>query len=218
MAIKILVVDDHTVLRSGLVMLLNAQTDMEVVGEAGCSSEARKKIENLEPEIVLLDINLPDMNGMKLAEELIAENGHLKILFLTMHDEPEYVGRVLQIGAAGYILKSAADQELLNAIRAVYNGEFVLYKGLKENIAQQVRKRTKGTEKLVEAQLTTREQEVLRYVALGYTHQEIANKLFLSVKTVETHKAHIMEKMKTKKRSDLVKYALNNEIIKSGDQ
>jgi len=218
MTIKILIVDDHSVLRSGLVMLLNAQEDIQVIGEAKCASEAIKLLQSIEPNVIILDINLPDKNGMKLAEEIIAEYKSPKILFLTMHDEAEYIGKVLQIGGAGYILKNAADNELIDAIRAVYRGEFVLYRGLKEKVAQQIReKRNKNSRILPEIQFTKRENDVLRLVALGYTHQEIADKLFLSIKTVETHKSNIMDKLKTKKRSDLVKYALQNGIIKQGD-
>lgn len=218
MKIKIIVIDDHTVLRSGLTMLLNSQEDMEVIGEAGCASQALSVLKEVKPDIILLDINLPDKNGMELAEDIIETYRNPKILFLTMHDEAEYIGKVLQIGGAGYILKSAADKELLDAIRAVYRGEFVLYKGLKENVAQQLRDRNKKHESsFSEVQFTKRELDVLRYVALGYTHQEIADLLFLSIKTVESHKAHIMDKMRTKKRSDIVKYALEHGIIKPGD-
>ncbi|OEH86625.1 hypothetical protein BHU72_10235 [Desulfuribacillus stibiiarsenatis] len=216
MTIKILVVDDHTVLRSGLAMLLNSQDDMEVIGEAGTAFEATALVAKLQPDVVLMDINLPDKNGMDLSAEIISVYGNIKILFLTMHDEAEYIGKVLQIGGAGYILKSAADKELLDAIRAVSRGEFVLYKGLKENVANQLMNK-KQKASIQEVSLTKREADVLRLIALGYTQQEIADQLFVSIKTVESHKSNIMEKMNTKKRSDLVKYALEHDIIKVGE-
>lgn len=212
--IRILIVDDHAVIRSGLAMLLGAQADIEIVAEASNAQETRAILERTRPDIVLLDVNLPDQNGLELAEDILRQHGLLKILFLTMHDEPEYVGRALQIGASGYILKSAADTELIQAVRLVYNGEFALQKGLRENIARRTARKSRIAEGLPPvASLTKRELEVLRLVALGYTQQEIADELGVSAKTVETHKSNIMEKLNTKKRSTVVQYALAHGII-----
>ncbi|WP_051321410.1 response regulator transcription factor [Chrysiogenes arsenatis] len=214
--IRILIVDDHAVIRSGLAMLLSAQSDMEIIAEASNAAETRAILKHSRPDIILLDVNLPDQNGLELAEDILRQYGLLKILFLTMHDEPEYVGRALQIGASGYILKSAADTELIDAVRAVYSGEFALQKGLRENIARRTARKLRTSDSVPPvASLTKRELEVLRLVALGYTQQEIAEELGVSSKTVETHKSNIMEKLNTKKRSTLVKYALAHGIIQA---
>lgn len=214
--IRVLIVDDHAVIRSGLAMLLGAQADIEIIAEASNAAETRAILTRSRPDIVLLDVNLPDQNGLELAEDILRQHGLLKILFLTMHDEPEYVGRALQIGASGYILKNAADTELIDAVRAVYSGEFALQKGLRENIARRTARKPRAGDGIPPvASLTKRELEVLRLVALGYTQQEIAEELGVSSKTVETHKSNIMEKLNTKKRSTLVKYALAHGIIQA---
>nr|WP_246347354.1 response regulator transcription factor [Desulfurispira natronophila] len=197
-------------------MLLNAQGDMTILAQAGSAAEAMELLKQVKPDLIILDINLPDKNGMELAEGILRKYGLVKVLFLTMHDEPEYVSRVLEIGASGYMLKNAADTELINAIRSVMHGEFALHRGLTDNIARQkYRKFSKENIAVAppKASLSKRESEVLCLITLGHTQQEVADQLGISIKTVETHKSNIMDALGTRKRSDLVKYALAHGLI-----
>ncbi|MGE4272577.1 MAG: response regulator [Desulfitobacterium sp.] len=209
--IKLFIVDDHSVLRSGLKMILNSQKDMIVVGEAESGVVALTKVKTLNPDIILLDISMPDMSGLEALEK-IRKISSAKILMLTMHNDEKYLQEALKAGANGYVLKQAADTELLQAIRDVSKGEIYLDSTLAQNLVKSMyssHKETKGSD----SQLTEREKEVLRYIALGYTNKEIGESLLVSVKTVETHKARIMDKIQCHKRSDLVRYAIEHGYI-----
>lgn len=209
--IRLLLVDDHAVLRSGLKILLNSQKDMVVIGEAKSGIEALEKIKQLNPDLILLDISMPGMNGLETLEK-VKKNSPAKVLMLTMHADEEYLQEALKAGASGYVLKQAADTELLQAIREVAKGEIYLDTNLAQNLVKSMylpRKETKNSESV----LTDREKEVITLIALGYTNKEIGESLQVSVKTVETHKSRIMEKIHCHKRSDLVRYAIDNGYI-----
>lgn len=215
--IRILLADDHAVLRAGLRLLLNAEPDMTVVGEAATGEEALEKARELQPDVVVMDISMPGMNGLEATRRLRKQCPDTRVLVLTMHANEEYLFQVLQAGGSGYVLKKAADQELVDAIRAVHRGQTFLYPEvahlLVRDYLQRVREGTIGPEKARLDVLTEREREVLKYIAEGYTTQEIADKLFLSPKTVETHRAHIMDKLDLHSRAELVRYALRRGIL-----
>ncbi len=214
--VKILLADDHAVLRAGLRALLNAEPDMEVVGEAADGEEVLNTIKNLQPDLVLLDLSMPGMNGMECLEQIIMDYPEIKVLVLTMHDDEEYLKAVLRLGAKGYVLKKAADVELLSAIRTVAKGEMFIYPSMATALLCQIinPKAQDRTDDKVKS-LSEREHDVLKYLALGHTNQEIADIIHVSVKTVDTYKARIVEKLGLRKRSELVRYALENGIIGS---
>lgn len=209
--IRLFLVDDHSVLRSGLKMILNSQKDMVVIGEADSGSAAIAKIKEINPDIILLDISMPDMSGLQALEKL-SKVSSAKILMLTMHADEKYLQEALKSGASGYVLKQAADTELLQAIRDVARGELYLDSSLAQNLVKSMYSPRKDNNRSA-SNLTEREKEVLRYIALGYTNKEIGESLSVSVKTVETHKARIMEKIQCHKRSDLVRYAIEQGYI-----
>ncbi|CDX04352.1 Oxygen regulatory protein NreC [Desulfitobacterium hafniense] len=209
--IRLFLVDDHSVLRSGLKMILNSQKGMVVIGEADSGSAAIAKIKEINPDIILLDISMPDMSGLQALEKL-SKVSSAKILMLTMHADEKYLQEALKSGASGYVLKQAADTELLQAIRDVARGEIYLDSSLAQNLVKSMYSPRKDNNRSA-SNLTEREKEVLRYIALGYTNKEIGESLSVSVKTVETHKARIMEKIQCHKRSDLVRYAIEQGYI-----
>lgn len=213
--IRVLLADDHAILRSGLVRLLGEQSDIEVIGEAENGLEAVQKVLELHPDIVLMDIGMPVMNGMEATKQIKKRDQEVKVLVLTMHDNEEYLFRVLQAGAAGYVLKKAADSDLVNAIHVVARGDCFLYPSAAKMVVEDYLEKLKsGTEPTSTFDtLTEREREILKLVAEGYTNREIAESLFISVKTVETHKANIMEKLNLHKRAELVRYAIRKGIL-----
>lgn len=215
--IRVLLVDDHAVLRAGLRLMLSAQPDMEVVGEASDGREAIEAAGRLSPEVILLDIGMPGMNGIDATQSLRHLLPEVRILILTMHDDEGYLRQVLRAGASGYVLKKAADTELLSAIRAVHRGEVYVYPSLTRVLVEELfDRRTRGADgdgRNDHDGLSEREREVLRLVALGHSNQEIADILILSVKTVETHKARIMDKLGLRGRAELVRYAIRKGLM-----
>jgi len=214
--IRVLLVDDHAVLRAGLRLLIDGQPDMAVVGEAGDGQEGVWLAGELRPDVVLMDIAMPGMDGiqaMGLLKEKVPES---RVLFLSMYQDEEYLRKVLAAGAAGYILKRAAGPELLAAIRAVDRGDVYLDPALTRMLVEEYLERGLAEEPQEEpppVSLTPRELEVLRLVAQGHTNREIAEILVVSVKTVETHKANIMEKLGLRTRAELVRYALRRGLL-----
>lgn len=209
--IRILLADDHVVLRSGLRLLLDAQPDMEVIAEASSGYDAIKKSCELLPDVILLDLTMPDLGGLDALPLLRQRAVHSRILVLTMHDNEAYLRQALQAGAAGYILKAALDSELLNAIRAIARGEVYIHSAITHHLLHE----TIAPEAAADPweRLSSREYEVLRLVALGYTNAEIAEELSISVKTVETHRARGMEKMNFTTRSQLVRAAIAKGLL-----
>ncbi len=213
--IKVLLVDDHAILRAGLNRLLSEQTDIEVIGEAGNGREGVQKVHDLRPDVVLMDIGMPVMNGMEATRQIKKRNRNVKVLVLTMHDNEEYLFQVLQAGASGYVLKKAADSDLVNAIHVVYDGDCFLYPSAAKLVVEDYLEKLKTGQEPASRYdaLTDREREILALVAEGHTNREIADSLFISVKTVETHKSNIMEKLNLHKRAELVRYAINKGLL-----
>ena len=215
--IRIVLADDHAVLRAGLTALLNAENDMAVVGEAGDGATCIQLVTALQPDVVLLDLNMPQMNGLDALPELRRVVPQSRILILTMHDDESYLRQVLAAGGAGYVLKQAADSELLTAIRTVYHGGTFLHPAHAQVLLHPPQADVTGDatdDDAAVAQLSDRELEVLKLLALGHSNKEIAEMLYLSVKTVETYKARLMEKLALQTRSALVRFALKHGLLR----
>ncbi|HEY2937794.1 MAG TPA: response regulator transcription factor, partial [Gaiellaceae bacterium] len=192
MTIRVLVVDDHSVVRSGLRHVLEAEDDIEVVGEAGDMREAVFEARSQKPDVVLMDIVMPGPSGIEATPAVLKEAPDAKVLVLSMQDDPQYVREAFSAGASGYVLKEAADAEIVDAVREVSRGGRYVHPALGARlVVAEVEERVRAEED----PLSDREREVLRLLALGHTNQEIAKKLYLSVRTVETHRAHIMQKL-----------------------
>ena len=215
--IRVLLADDHAILRSGLIRLLDDKADIEVIGEAENGREAVEKVHELHPDIVLMDIGMPEMNGMEATKEIKKNDDDVKVLMLTVHDNEEYLSHAFQVGAAGYVLKKAACNDLVNAIHVVARGEYFLYPSVTKMVVDNYLDRPTPNNHSGSAagkdELTTREREILKLMAEGYTNREAAEALFISVKTVETHKANIMAKLHLHKRAELVHYAIRKGIL-----
>ena len=212
--IRILIADDHAVMRAGLRLLLNGQEDMQVVDEAGDGWQTVEKAVSLKPDIVLLDITMPGLSGLEAARQIRQRAPEVKLLVLTMHDDEAYLRQFLQIGAAGYIVKKAADTELVAAIRAVNRGESFIHPSLTRVLIEGYLQQPQPVRAKESAEeLTHRETEVLRLVAQGYTSQQIAQSLSISVTTVETHRAHIMDKLGLRGRAQLFRYAVSRGLL-----
>jgi two-component system response regulator NreC len=208
--IKVLIADDHAVVRSGLRLLLDAEADLEVVGEAGTGSEAVLRSRILEPDVVLMDVVMPGEGGVEATRRLVGERPETKVLVLSMQDDPRYVREAFDAGASGYVLKDAADAELVHAIREIDAGGRYVNPALGARLIEAAVEETRRAEA---DPLSDREREVLRLLAHGYTNQEISRQLYLSVRTVETHRAHIMQKLRLRSRAELVSYALAQGLL-----
>jgi len=214
--IRLLVADDHPVVRAGLRMLLSAQLDMEVVGEAVDGTTAIARALDLRPDVVVMDITMEGMRGLAGTREIRRRLPEAKVLVLTIHDSEEYLRQMLEVGATGYVLKEAADVELAVAIRAVRRGEVYIYPSftrvLLGDLAQEAEMELYAERDAYDL-LSQREKQVLRLVALGHTNRQIADQLFLSVKTIEAYRARLMQKLHLKSRSALVRYALRKGLL-----
>lgn len=214
--IRVLLADDHAVLRAGLRLLLTGQNEFDVVAEASTGSEALSLAEKLHPDLILLDLSMPGLGGMDVLPTLRKMVPSTKILILTMHDDPQYLRQALKHGASGYVLKKAADTELLSAIRAVMRGEVYVHPSMTRVLLEDMLPASQTVENEdTWGTLSEREQEVLKMVALGHTSAEIADKLSLSAKTIETYRARGMEKLGLRTRAALVKFALQEGLIKN---
>jgi two-component system response regulator NreC len=210
--IRILLADDHAVLRAGLRALLNAEPDMEVVGEAANGREAVDRAEELRPDVIVMDLSMPLMGGIDATKQ-IREKGLLaRVLVLTVHAEQQYLLPVLQSGGAGYVLKQAADTELIQAIRTVHRGDAFLYPTAASMLLDDYRRRVSATEDQFDG-LSEREREVLKFTAEGFSSQEIADRLVISAKTVDTYRQRIMDKLNIHHRSELIRYALRKGLL-----
>jgi DNA-binding NarL/FixJ family response regulator len=205
LSIRVLIVDDHAVMRSGLKLLLAAEDGIEPVGEAGTAREAVFEARTTKPDVILLDVVMPDQTGLDVLPQLLHEHPEAKVLVLSMQDDPQYVRQAFASGASGYVLKEAADTEVVAAIREVARGGSYVNPALGARLAAAEAESRRREE---QDPLSEREREVLQLLALGHTNQEIAKQLFISVRTAETHRAHIMQKLRLESRADLVRYAL----------
>jgi len=210
MSTRVLIVDDHAVVRSGLRLLLDAEDDLEVVGEAGSAREAVFEARTANPDVILLDVVMPDQSGLEAIPTLLHEHPETRILVLSMQDDPRYVREAFGAGASGYVLKEAADAEVVAAIREVAGGGRYVHPALG---ARLVAAESAEAKRADEDPLSDREREVLRLLALGHTNQEIAERLYISVRTAESHRAHIMQKLRLTTRAELVRYALTHGLL-----
>ena len=212
MSIRVVLVDDHAILRSGLRKVLEAEADIEVVGEAESAERAVFEALSTKPDVVVMDVVMPGMSGIDGTPAVLQAAPGSKVLVLSMQDDPRYVREAFAVGAAGYVLKEAADTEVVGAIRAVAAGEQYVHPTLGARIvAAEAEERRRA-----EADpLSEREREVLRLLALGHTNQEIGKMLYISVRTAETHRAHIMQKLLLSTRAELVRYALEHGLVES---
>ena len=211
--IRVLLADDHTILRDGIRALLDDQADIEVIGEAQDGQATVKMTAQLLPDVVVMDIAMPLLNGLEATRQIQRDFPQVRVLILTMHENEEYIRQVLAAGALGYVLKDAAAHDLLGAIRAVYQGEAVLSPAITRLVIEDYLRwgdirppdSTNG--------LTSREREVLQLIAEGYTNKEIAEMLCLSIKTVQSHRTNLMSKLDLHDRGELIKYAIQKKII-----
>jgi DNA-binding NarL/FixJ family response regulator len=210
--IRVLIVDDHAILRSGVRMLLDTEGDIEVVGEAESAETAVERARELSPDVVLLDISMPGGSGIQAIEQVRGVSPGSRVIILTMHDDQAYLRSALASGASGYMVKTGADGELVNAIRTVYRGRSYVDVSLGEASAHPVlaERRRAGTPA---DQLSSRERQVLEFVAYGHTHKEIAARLSVSVKSVETYRARVADKLGLRSRAELVRYALDHGLL-----
>jgi two-component system, NarL family, response regulator NreC len=207
--IRILLADDHVLVRQGFRMILSAQPDMEIVGEAGNGREAVEFAEKLKPDIVIMDVAMPELNGIEATRRLTASTPRTRVLALSMHKDSVYVREILRSGARGYLLKDSADADLLTAVRAVAKGDGYLSPAVSDAVLTDYRRHVTDPIDL----LTTREREVLQMIAEGKTNKEIAVALNLSVYTVEAHRGRVMEKLNLHSTGELVRFALRNGLI-----
>ena len=208
--IRVVVVDDHAVVRSGLKLLLDAEDDIETVGEAGDVRGAVFETRAHQPDVVLMDVVMPGPSGIEGIDSVLKEAPDAKVLVLSMQDDPRYVREAFAAGARGYVLKEAADAELVSAVREVAAGGSYVHPALGARLVQA---EAEAARQAAEDPLSEREREVLRLLALGHTNQEIARMLFISVRTAETHRAHIMQKLRLGTRAELVRYALGQGLL-----
>ncbi len=214
--LRVFIADDHAVLRAGLRMLIEAQPDMQVVGEAEDGEEAVRRMLSLHPDVALIDVNMPKLDGLETIRQLKAAAPRVRALVLSMYDDEGYLRRALEDGASGYVLKKAADTEVMAAIRAVARGEVYVYPSLTHLLVNRYLGRPKEPQPSPSSEeLSEREMEVLKLLAAGYTSQQVGNQLALSAKTVETYKARVMEKLNLQSRVDLVRYALRHGLLGS---
>ena len=211
--IKVVVADDHTILRQGIKALLDNQEEIEVVGEAKDGREAIKAIEELSPDVILMDIAMPGLNGLEATRRIKKKFPRTKVVVLTMHTNEEYIFQILNAGADGYLVKETAFQDLISAINSVHRGEAFMSPSISKKVMTDYIQRAQGEEKVGFDTLTTREREILQLVAEGNSNKKIAEVLFISPKTVETHRAHIMDKLNIHDRAGLIKYAIRKGMI-----
>jgi len=206
--LRIILAEDHETIRDGLKLLVNSRSDMEVVGEADNGRTALQLAEEFSPDVVVMDISMPELNGLQATKKLKEKSPQVKVLILTRHSEPGYLQELLQAGAGGYVLKQSKSEELIRAILAVAAGQTYLDPAITERAVTQLRESGQVPHKALNASLTAREADVLRLIALGYVNKEVAARLNLSIKTVEAHKSNAMNKMGMKSRVDIVRYAI----------
>jgi DNA-binding NarL/FixJ family response regulator len=212
--IRVLIADDHAIVREGIRMILDSHEDIEVVGEAADGRETIGRVEELRPDVVLMDIAMPGLGGLEATLEIVKAHPESKVLVLTQYDDNEYIFRFLKAGAAGYVLKKTVGSDLVSAIRAVAQGNSFLDPTIADRVIKGYLEHPEGgSDETLYDRLSDREKMVFKLVAEGYTSRQIADTLFLSVKTVMTHRANIMEKLALHNRAELIKYAIRRGVI-----
>lgn len=213
---KVLLVDDHAILREGLHMVLDNQPDISVVGEAEDGRQAITMVEELHPNVVVMDIAMPKLNGLEATTHIKRLHPEVRVVILTMHDDPEYFRQIVKAGATGCVLKRSAGKELVMAVKAAARGESYFSPAVASRMVEDYRAWLgRGDVDKIHS-LTGREREVLQLVAEGQSNQEVADQLGVSIKTVQTHRAHLMRKLDAHDRTDLVKYAVKTGVVASG--
>lgn len=213
--IRVLIVDDHPVVRTGLRKVLESEPDIEVVGEAGDARNAVFQTRATKPDVILMDVVMPGKTGIEAIPEVLHDAPDAKVLILSMQDDPRYVREAFEAGASGYVLKEAVDTDVVAAIRGVAAGGRYVHPALGARMVAAASEERKRAE---EDPLSDRERDILRLLALGHTNQEIASQLYISVRTAETHRAHILQKLRLQSRAELVRYALEQGLLdKEGD-
>lgn len=213
--IKVLIADDHAIVREGIRMILALHEDIEVVGEAADGREAIEQVEKLSPDVVLMDIAMPGLGGLEATLEITKRNPQSKILVLTQYDNTEYIYRFLKAGAAGYVLKKAVGSELVSAIRSVFQGKSFIDPSVADRVIKGFLEKPEAGDEANYDGLSDREKQVLKLIAEGYTNQQIADALYLSIKTVMTHRTNLMEKLGIHNRTELIKYAIRKGLTQA---
>ena len=213
MTTRILLADDHALVRRGVRLILDAEADLEVVAEAGDGAEALALTREHDVDLAILDVSMPRMTGLQAARELSRRRPDLRILMLSMHDNEQYFFEALRAGASGYVLKSAADQDLVEACRSAMRGEPFLYAGVVSALVRDYLGRVRRGERMPRGLLTPREDEVVKLIAEGYSSKEIATALTISLKTVERHRANVLGKLGMRDRTELTRYAIRAGLI-----
>lgn len=212
MAIKVLIADDHAIVRAGLRAIITSENDLELVGEATGGVDALEQVKTLSPDILVLDISMSDLDGIEVIQNLRKNHIDCKILVLTVHEDEALLREVLKLGASGYIIKHAAETELISAINAVIRGELYIHPKMIRSLIEPEKKSTRKIQPNHEP-LTAREQEVLILIVQGYTNKQVAEELNISIRTVEGHRANLTDKLGIRNRVDLLRYAKENNII-----
>lgn len=207
--IRILLADDHAMVRKGFRMILEAQSDMSIIGEAGNGREALELAESLRPDVIVMDVAMPELNGIEATRRLAASSPHSRVLALSMHKDSVYVREILRAGARGYLLKDSIDSELVMAVRAVAKGDGYLAPAVSDAVLSDYRRHVTDPLDL----LSSREREVLQMIAEGKTNKEVASALNLSVYTIDAHRGKIMEKLNLHSTGELVRFAVRNGLI-----
>ncbi|MCW5852869.1 MAG: response regulator transcription factor [Anaerolineae bacterium] len=210
---RVFIADDHAVLRAGLRLLIDSQSDMQAVGEASNGGETLARVKSVNPDILLLDLSMPGLGGLAILRDLRIYVPQMRVVVLTMHTDEAYVREALRLGASGYVVKSAADQELLAALRAVARGEIYIHPSLTRSLLDNLLPVQPNLSGDPWDDLSEREQQVIRRVAQGYTNREIAEQLQLSVKTIDTYRARAMEKLALHTRAQLIEYAHRRGLL-----
>lgn len=214
--VRLLLVDDHPIVRAGLRMLFQSEPQLTIVGEVDSGEAAVAAVERLKPDVVIMDVAMPGMNGIEATRRIKAANPETAVLALTMHEDEQYFFEMLNAGASGYIPKRAAPDDLVAAIKVVAEGNVFLYSTLARFLIKDMADRSATTPDTVDDVLTAREREVLTYIAEGLTNREIAETLIISIKTVERHRENIMAKLNMHNRVELVRYAIKKGLITEG--
>lgn len=214
--IRVLIADDHAIVREGVKMILAKESDIEVAGEASDGQEALGLVERLKPAVVVMDISMPGMGGIEATQLVKERYPAVNVLALTMHEDESYVFKLLRAGASGYVLKRAAAQDLVQAVRAAAKGEAFLYPSVARKVVEDYLKRVEaGEERARYDGMTEREKEILTLIAQGLSNKQIGERLYISIKTVQTHRAHILEKLGLHDRTELVRYAIRKGLIEA---
>ena len=214
--IRLLLVDDHEIVRAGLRMLFSAEPEVEIIGEASSGEEAIVAVQDLGPDVVLMDVGMPGIGGVEATRRIKVSHPQIAVLALTMHEDEEYFFEMLAAGASGYVPKRAAPDDLMSAIHIVRQGDVYIYPSLARLLVKDFLHRSEASAPETREELTPREQEVLTYIAEGYSNREIADALVISVKTVDRHRENLMRKLQLHNRVELVKYAIEKGLISIG--